>query len=121
MARCSDTSSAVVESFDCSVIYLNHIVMSFNDDYAGSNDEGGAGCVLKHRPKQTNKQKKYDAQKSAGGMSDSHSLKHRNLQIKTSQDLLSSKMWEYFCGETLDSILSMQGQKKQSTDWCPSH
>lgn len=58
MARCSDTSSAVVESFDCSVIYLNHTVMSFNDDYAGSNDEGGASCVLKHRPKQNRKKKK---------------------------------------------------------------
>lgn len=43
MARCSDRILAAAESFDCSLIHLNHTVMSLNDDYAGSDDEGGAG------------------------------------------------------------------------------
>lgn len=37
-----------------SLIHLNHTVMSLNDDYAGSNDEGSAGgsvLILKHRKK----------------------------------------------------------------------
>ena len=47
MARCSDMILTVAESFDCSLIHLNHTVMSFHDDYAGSHDEGSAGgCVL---------------------------------------------------------------------------
>ncbi len=54
MARCSDRILAVAESFDCSLIHLNHTVMSHDEDYASSNDEGIAGgnvLILKHRQK----------------------------------------------------------------------
>lgn len=43
MARCLDVILAVAESFDCSLIHLNHTVLSPSDDYAGSYDEGSAG------------------------------------------------------------------------------
>lgn len=54
MARCSDMILAVAESFDCSLIHLNHTAMSLNDDYAGSDDVGSAGgavLTLKSRQK----------------------------------------------------------------------